>query len=140
MFLTASQIQKDRKTRERNKETKKPSKPLYHIPKQVPKESKQPKDSDKEKDPDFEPKPKKQRKEKDKSEEKQYHSPKQIPNNLELPMEQVADADDEIVREFNNVPQEEITTNQLRRSRRLPKASNKYLEAIKAELQDSDNE
>ena len=33
-------------------------------------------------------------------------------------MEQVADADVEIVREFNNVPQEEITTNQ---SRRLPK-------------------
>ena len=39
-------------------------------------------------------------------------------------MEQVANADVEIVREFNNVPQEEITTNQ---SRRLPKASNKYL-------------
>ena len=39
-------------------------------------------------------------------------------------MEEVADADVEIVREFNNVPQEEITTNQ---SRRLPKASNKYL-------------
>ena len=39
-------------------------------------------------------------------------------------MGQVADADVGIVREFNNVPQEEITTNQ---SRRLPKASNKYL-------------
>ena len=51
-------------------------------------------------------------------------------------MGQVADADVEIVREFNNVPQEEITTNQLRRSRRLPRASNKYLKAIKAELQD----
>ena len=39
-------------------------------------------------------------------------------------MEQVADADVEIVREFNNVPQEELTTNQ---SRRFPGASNKYL-------------
>ena len=39
-------------------------------------------------------------------------------------MEQVANADVEIVREFNNVPQEELTTNQ---SRRFPRASNKYL-------------
>ena len=54
----------------------------------------------------------------------QYHPPKQIPNNLELPIEQVADADVEIVREFNNVLQEELTTNQ---SRRFPRASNKYL-------------
>ena len=40
-------------------------------------------------------------------------------------MEQVADADVENVREINNVPQEENTTDQLKRSRRLPIGSNK---------------
>ena len=113
---------------------------LYHVPKQVPKESKYPGDNNKEKDLDFEPKTKKQKKGKDKLEEQQYHPLKQVPNNLELPMEQFADADVENVREINNVPQEENTTDQLRCSRRLPRASNKYLEAIKAKLKDSDTE
>ena len=56
------------------------------------------------------------------------------------PLEQIADVDVENVREINNVPQEENTTYQLRQSRRLQTASNKYLEAIKAKLQDSDTE
>ena len=55
-------------------------------------------------------------------------------------MEETANADVENVREINNVLQEGNTTDQLRQSRRLPRASNKYLEAIKAELQDSDTE
>ena len=63
--------------------------------------------------------------------EQQYPPPKQVPNNLKLHMEETAN-----VKEINNVPQEDNTTDQLRRSRRLPRASNKYLKAIKAELQD----
>ena len=35
-----------------------------------------------------------------------------------------------------NKPQLENTTNQLRRSRRIPKLSAKYLESIRSELQD----
>ena len=55
-------------------------------------------------------------------------------------MEQVNEANAENREERNNVPQVENTTNQLRRSRRLPKASAKYLESIRAELQGSDSE
>ena len=55
-------------------------------------------------------------------------------------MEQVNEADVENIEESNNVPQVENTTNQLRRTRRLPRASAKYLESIRAELQDSDTE
>ena len=40
----------------------------------------------------------------------------------------------------DNALQTEDTTSQLRRSRRLPKASAKYLESIRAELQGSDSE
>ena len=98
--LTMSKIPRNKR---KNKDTKEPAKPLYGIPKQVPKESKEPRGSDREKDPDFEPEPKKQRKEKDKLDEKQYH-----------PLEQVANADVENVREVNNVLQEEVTTDQLR--------------------------
>ena len=89
---------KSPRNKRKNKETKEPSKPLYHVPNQVPKESKWPRNNDKEKDPDFEPKTKRQKKEKDKSEEKQYHPPKQVPNNLELHMEETANADVESVR------------------------------------------
>ena len=55
-------------------------------------------------------------------------------------MKQVNEANVENTEEENNVPQVENTTNQLRRSRRLPKALAKYLESIRAELQGSDSE
>ena len=44
-----------------------------------------------------------------------------------------------IQRKENDASQEQITTEELRQAQRLPTASNKYLDAIKAELQDSDN-
>ena len=43
-------------------------------------------------------------------------------------------------RKENDAPQEQISSKQLRQSWRHPTTSSKYLEAIKAELQDSDNE
>ena len=122
------------------KETKGPSKPQYHIPKQAPKDSKQSKNHNKEKEVENEPKTNRQKKETKRSQEPQYHPPQQVPEELELPMEQVNEANGENIEERNNVPQVENTTNQLRRSRRLPRASAKYLESIRAELQGSDSE
>ena len=55
-------------------------------------------------------------------------------------MDQTEEEDFEIVGEINNTPNMENTTDQLRRSRRLPKASAKYLERLNAELEDSDTE
>ena len=128
------------RNKRKNKETKEPSKPQYHIPKQAPKESKRSKDHNKEEDVEIKPKIKRQKRENKKSQEQQYHPPQQVPEELELPMEQVNEADVENIEESNNVSQVENTTNQLRRSRRLPRASAKYLESIRAELQDSDTE
>ena len=91
------------KYKQRDKETKEPSKPTYHTPKSTIKKTRQPINRSKEKDPDYELYPKKQRK-------------------------------------GNQAPQEQITTEQLRWFQRLPTASKKYLEAIKAEFQDSDND
>ena len=70
------------------------------------------------------PSSKRRRKEKEKSSEQQYHSPQQISKNLNLPKDQT---------------KEEDITHQLRQSNRVPRVLAKYLESIKAELQDSDS-
>ena len=124
------------RNKRRVKETKGPSKPQYHIPKQIPKDSKQSKNHNKQREVEYEPKTNIRKKET----KQQYHPPQQVSEELELPMEQVNEANVENIEEGNNVPQVENTTNQLRRSRRLPKASAKYLESIRAELQGSDSE
>ena len=51
-------------------------------------------------------------------------------------MEPAKEEDVETIGEGNNIPNMENTTDQLRRSRRLPRALAKYLESIKAKLQD----
>ena len=87
-----------------------------------------------------EPTNKRQRRENQKSSKQQYHLSQQVPQELELPMNQVKEEDVAIEEESNNTLNPENTTDQLRRSRRIPRVSAKYLEIIKAELQDSDTE
>ena len=70
----------------------------------------------------------------------QYHLPKQVPEELELPMDQAKEEDVVIEETSNNTLNSENTTDQLRISRRIPRVSAKYLESIRAELQDLDTE
>ena len=72
-----------------------------------------------------EPSNKRQRKEREKSSKQQYHPPHDVSEELKLPMDQT---------------EEEDVSHQLRQSKRVPRVSAKYLESIRAELQDSDTE
>ena len=110
------------RNKRKNKETKESSKPKYHPPRQEPKE---PSSDQSKKIVTDEPSNKKQKKGKDKSSEQQYHPSQQISEEVKLPTDQT---------------EEEDITQQLRRSKIIPRVSAKYLESIKAELQDSDNE
>ena len=55
-------------------------------------------------------------------------------------MDQAKEEDVAIEEESNDTLNQENTTDQLRQSRRIPRVSSKYLESIRAELQDSDTE
>ena len=128
------------RNKKKNKGKKESAKPQYHIPRQASRESKYSKDQEKGEAVVVEPRDKRQRRENKKSPEQQYHPPQQVPEELELPMDQANKEDAEKIGKSNNIPQVGNTTDQLRRSRRLPRALAKYLESIKAKLQDSDTE
>ena len=111
------------RNKRKNKETKESSKPKYHPPRQEIKEA--PSNQSQEEVVITEPNNKRQKKGKEKSSQQQYHPLQQISEELKLPIDQT---------------EEEEITHQLRRSKRVPRVSAKYLESIKAELQDSDTE
>ena len=107
----------------KNKETKESSKPKYHPPRQETKEA--PSNQSQEEVVITEPNNKRQKTEKEKSSQQQYNPPQEISEELELPIDQT---------------EEEEITHQLRRSKRVPRVLAKYLESIRAKLQDSENE
>ena len=72
-----------------------------------------------------EPNLKKQKRDTKQSSKNKYHSPKKTPRETKL---------------TTNQTEEDNTTNQFKLSTRIPKVSAKYLESIKAELQDSDDD
>ena len=121
------------KNKRKVKETKGPSKPQYHIPIQNPQN---PNQSKKQKEAEKEPETQKHKKET----KHQPYPPKQRSQKLMCHRKQSKEANIENTEAKENTLQTEDTTSQLRRSRRLPKASAKYLESIRAKLQGSDSE